>query len=484
MSEPTATELLFAQGGQQLVDGAWSEAVETYSRLLEMVPDDWQALGNRAMARYRLGAYEQALDDYCRALQLQPAAVGLLINFAVLLKELGQLDMAENLLLQALQLEPQQADAWSNLGIVRLHRLKYDEAAQCHIHALEYGGETPARWNNLGNAMTGGLHLDEAIEAYDRALALDPDCADARYNQSIPLLTQGRYAEAWPAYEARWQTILTPRLRARRWHGEALEGSTLLLWSEQGLGDSLQMVRFIPGLRRAHPAARLVLSCPLALHALFACLGDIELIGADAVVDHDWQIPLCSLAGVMGAEIATLPLEPYLRADPQRVAQWRERLPPRRSDRPRIGLVWQSGVWGVGVRDLCRQYKSIDAAQFLPLSPAFDYVSLQPEALPEVFRGQVLAPQINDFADTAALIEQLDLVLSVDTAVAHLAGGMGRPVWVLMRHEGAPFFGASGESAPWYPSARILRQTAPGDWSSVLMRLHAELDHHFMRTQS
>lgn len=481
MSEPSDHAPVCEHGNHLLAAAEWAAAAEAFSQWLTRMPDDWQALAGRALARYRLGAYDLALDDYCRALALEPASVGLLTNFAVLLKDLGQLELAENLLLQALQLAPRHADAWSNLGIVRLHRLRYDDAAQCHINALEHGGESPARWTNLGNALTGGLHLVEAIEAYDHALALDPGCDDARYNQSIPLLTLGRYAEAWPAYEARWKTILTPRLTERRWQGEALGAGTLLIWSEQGLGDCLQMARFVPVLRQAYPEARLVLACPASLHALFAGLGDIELIAADATVAHDWQIPLCSLPGVLGVTLDTLPRAPYLRADPARVAHWGAALSPRRAGVPRIGLVWQSGVWGVGVRDLCRQYKSIDAEGFLPLPQGFDFVSLQPDALPAAFAGCVQAPAIADFADTAALIEQLDLVVSVDTAVAHLAGGMGKPVWVLMRHEGAPFFGATGETAPWYPSARVLRQSMPGDWAPVLAALRAGLSLHFSR---
>ena len=477
-----ALDALRERGQQQLAAADWPAAGETFGRVLAVAPDDWQALAGRALAGYRLGAYDCALEDYCRALAIEPGAVAVMINFAVLLKELGQLDSAEQLLLQALHLAPEHADAWSNLGITRQHRLKYDEAAQCHINALEYGGESPARWCNLGNAFTGGLHLDEAVEAYGRALALDPAFADARYNRAIPLLTLGRYAEAWPDYEARWQTILTPRWTDARWNGAPLGAGTLLIWSEQGLGDCLQMARFIPLLRAAHPAARLVLACPNSLHALFAGLGDVECVAADAAVAHDWQIPICSLPGVLGIELANLPRAPYLAADAQRVTQWRDKLPPRRAGVPRVGLVWQSGVWGVGVRDLCRQYKSIDAERLLPLPAGIEFVSLQPDALPEAFAGQVLAPEIGDFADTAALIAGLDLVVSVDTAVAHLAGAMGRPVWVLMRHEGAPFYGASGEAAPWYPSARVLRQTVPGDWTPVLAELAGALPQYLQRS--
>lgn len=465
----------FELGNRLLADGDLAGATAAFTRQLELRPDDWQALANRALAGYRVGAYDKALDDYCRALPLQPDSPNLLTNFAALLKELGQLDAAEELLLKALGLAPDHADAWSNLGIVRLYRMRYDQAAQCQINAIERGGHSAARWTNLGNALTGGLHLDDAIEAYRNALSLEPDNADARYNLSIPLLTLGRYREAWPYYEARWQSILTPRLTERRWQGEALGARSLLVWSEQGLGDCLQMARFLPLLHRREPEARLMLACPRSLHRLFACLPGVTLLDADATPAFDLQLPMASLPGVFDVARDTLPLDPYLSVPDDLVADWAGRLPTAGPGRRRVGLVWQSGVWGVGARDLCRQQKSIDPALLLPLLPLADFVSLQPEALPEAFAGKLFAPSIGDFADTAAIMRQLDLVVSVDTAAAHLAGALGVPVRVLMRHEGAPFFGASGETAPWYPSARVLRQPEPGAWQPVLAQLAAEL---------
>ncbi|MBV8645986.1 tetratricopeptide repeat-containing glycosyltransferase family protein [Paludibacterium sp.] len=470
-----AVDEVYEQGCRHMAAGQLDAALTAFDAAVAARPDDWQALANRAVCHHRLEHYDLALDDYCEALKLQPDAPGLLINLAALLKELGQLDPAEGLLARAIELDPNHADAWSNLGLVRQHQRRYDDAAACHLRAIERAGASPARWTNLGNALTGGLHLSEAVDAYRQALALDADFSDARYNQAIPLLTLGRYLEAWPLYEARWQVFLTPRFQGQRWQGEALGRRTLLLWSEQGLGDSLQMARFIPQVRAAHPEARLLLSCPQSLHRLFSGLGDVELVTPEAAPAFDCQLPLASLPGVLAARIDTLPLAPYLSARANDMAAWAARLPPKQPGRLRVGLAWQSGVWGVGARDLMRQQKSIDPEAFSPLLPLADFVCLQPEPLPDCLQERVFAPVIHDFADTAAIIAHLDLVLCVDTAVAHLAGAMGKPVWVLMRHEGAPFFGAEGESAPWYPSARVLRQPAPGDWNAVLLRVAGEL---------
>ncbi|TDR78469.1 tetratricopeptide repeat protein [Paludibacterium purpuratum] len=461
----------YEQGCQHVAEGLWDAALKDFNAVLAERPDDWEALANRAVVYHRLGRFDQALDDYCQALDRQPKAPGLLINLAALLKELGQLGAAEGLLIQALQLVPDHADGWSNLGLVRQHQRRYDDAAACHIRAMELAGASPARWTNLGNALTGSLRLPDAIDAYRQALALQSDFHEASYNQSIPLFMLGRYAEAWPLYESRWRTILTPSFAGPRWQGEPLEAQTLLLWSEQGLGDCLQMARFIPRLRAAHPSARLLFSCPVSLHRLFADLADIELLAPDAQPEFDWQLPLASLPEVFDARIDNLPLAPYFTPQSADAAQWSARLPARQTGRLRVGLAWQSGVWGVGVRDLMRQQKSIEAEALLPLLPLADFVCLQPEPLPEVLRDRLFAPVIRDFADSAAIIANLDLVISVDTAVAHLAGAMGCPVWVLMRQEGAPFFGVEGETAPWYPSARVLRQTEHGNWDAVLAQV-------------
>ena len=255
----------FEQGCCQLGTGQLADAVATFTLLIEQDPLDWQSLANRALAHYQLVAYDLAFDDYYRALQIQPMALQVQTNFAVLLKELGQLDVAENLLRQVLQVAPDQVDAWSNLGIVLECRMQYAEAEHCHRQAIALAGPNPARLTNLGNTLTLACRPEQAVQAYQQALQLDTGFASARYNQSIPLFMLGRYAEAWPCYEARWQTILTPRFTERRWRGEPLGTATLLLWSEQGLGDSLQMARFLPLIRQRYPAATLILSCQLAL---------------------------------------------------------------------------------------------------------------------------------------------------------------------------------------------------------------------------
>ena len=464
-------ETAFERGNRLAAADQQEQAIAAFSSCLQYNPQDWQALFNRGTAHMRLKQYPQALEDYLAAAGLNPSSSNIKCNLAVLLKELGELTLAENLLLEVLQAEPQHAEAWSNLGVVLQYALRYDDAVVCHQNALQLAGPSGGRLNNLGNALTCALRLDEAVSAYRQGLELQPDDAYLGFNLSVALLLQGEYRAAWPLYEQRWRTIMQPRYREHAWQGQPLGEQHLLVWAEQGLGDTLQMARFLPVLRQQHPAARITLACQTACLRLFGQLEGIDLVPLeDTPPAYDWQIPLMSLPLRLDVNLDTLSDQPYLQADPALCAAQEQHLPARQAGRLRVGIVWETGSWGVGIADHGRQNKSVPLAQFLPLldMPQVDFVSLQLGALPDELQGRVHAAQIGDFADTAAIIEQLDLVISVDTSVVHLAGALGKPVWVLMRAESAPFFMASAEVSPWYASMRICRQQIPGDWPPLI----------------
>lgn len=467
-------ETAFARGNRLAAAGQQQQAISAFDECLRDNPQDWQALFNRGNARMQLKQYPQALEDYLAAAALNPASCNIKCNLAVLLKELGELALAEQLLHEVLQAEPQHVDAWSNLGVVLQYALRYDDAVVCHQNALQLAGDSGGRLNNLGNALSCALRLDEAVAAYRQGMALQADDAFLAFNLSVALLLQGRYREAWPLYEQRWRTIMQPRYREHAWQGQPLGGQHLLIWAEQGLGDTLQMVRFLPELRRRHPAARISLACQNACLRLFGQLEGISLLPLeDTPPAYDWQLPLMSLPLRLDVTLDTLPDQPYLQADAALSAAWDKQLPPRQPGRLRVGIVWETGSWGVGIADHGRQNKSVPLEAFLPLleNDQVDFVSLQLGELPAALQGRVCAPSIGDFADTAAIISQLDLVISVDTSVVHLAGALGQPVWVLMRAESAPFFMAQGESSPWYASMRIWRQHSPGDWPPLIERV-------------
>ncbi|AOZ50346.1 tetratricopeptide repeat protein [Chromobacterium vaccinii] len=464
MALKTVVTADFDEGNRRVAAGDWQGAIAAFDRCLLVNPRDWQALANRASARLQAGDSSRALDDYMAAAALNPASANIKSNLAVLLKELGELELAGKLLEEALAAEPGHVDAWSNLGVVRQHQLRYQDAIACFLKAIELDGLTPARCNNLGNVCTSALLLDDAIAVLQGGLGLAPNDANLQFSLSIALLLAGRYAEAWPLYEARWRSILKPRHAGSLWDGGPLGDRALLLWAEQGLGDSLQMARFLPRLRVEHPDARLLLACPETFHRLFAQFDGVELLPPDAAPDHDCQLPLMSLPGMLGATLDNLPVEPYLRT----VAVDAPPLPD--AGRLKVGVVWESGRWGVGIADAWRQHKSVPPEQFAEICrvQGIDFFALQPGELPEPLRGLVAQPAIGDFADTAALAAQMDLVVCVDTAILHLAGAMGRPVWALLRAESAPFFLADAETAPWYPSVKLWRQPSPGAWEPVL----------------
>ncbi len=465
------SETAFERGNRLAAANQHEQAIAAFSECLRRNAQDWQALFNRGTAQMRLKHYPLALEDYLAAAALNPSSSNIKCNLAVLLKELGELALAENLLLEVLQAEPEHVDAWSNLGVVLQYALRYDDAVICHQNALQLAGASAGRLNNLGNALTCALRLDEAVNAYQQGMALQADDAFLGFNLSVALLLQGRYREAWPLYEQRWGTIMQPRYRERPWQGQDLGQQSLLIWAEQGLGDTLQMVRFLPELQRRHPEARLILACQHACLRLFTQLPNIELVPLeDTPPPHDWQLPLMSLPLRLDVTLATLSDQPYLQADPALASAWDARLPARQRGRLRIGIVWETGSWGVGIADHGRQNKSVPLTEFMPLLEDMDadFVSLQLGELPAALQDKVFAPEIGDFADTAAIISQLDLVISVDTSVVHLAGALGKPVWVLMRAESAPFFMAQGETSPWYASMHIWRQANPGDWPPLI----------------
>lgn len=325
---------------------------------------------------------------------------------------------------------------------------------------------------NLGNALQEARRFDDAIAAYGAALAQSPDLVAAHVNRGLALLRAGRYAEAWPEYEWRWQRPGVP-VHYRRfpaWQGEDLDGRTLLLYLEQGFGDALQFVRYLPRVLRR--GGTVVMECASPLERLFAANlpGVTVFRHGTPPPDFDLQASLPSLPAIFRSTLDDLPAPvAYLRAPDDGPT-----LPPL--PRPRIGLAWAGSAAHAG--NLQRSLSVTDLADIVA-RPGRAWVSLQvgPRAAEAASLPGItdLSPLIGDFADTAALIEQLDLVVTVDTAVAHLAGALGKPVWILLPWHADWRWLDGREDSPWYPTARLLRQPAPGAWDPVLQRLAQDL---------
>lgn len=351
--------------------------------------------------------------------------------------------------------------------------------------AAELDPDEGAAWGNLGMALKIEGRFEEAVAAHDRAVACAPNDPRLRLNRGIALLRAGRMAEAWPDYESRLATGPYPKLPMERLlpnvDGLDLRGATVLAWHEEGFGDTLQFSRFFPML--AARGARVLALLPAELRRLFASMPGITVLDDGAAMPaFDWHVPAFSLPRAFGTTLATIPADiPYLHADPALVKAWGRRLAVALAPGElRVGLVWagQARPWVAGFSMLDAR-RSIALATLAPLAavPGVALVSLQTgEAAAQARRppaGMALhdpMPEAADFADTAAIVARLDVVLSVDTAVAHLAGALGKPVLLLDRYDSCWRWLSGREDSPWYPSLRILRQPRPGDWASVVSR--------------
>jgi tetratricopeptide (TPR) repeat protein len=494
-----------------------SEALESLDRALALDPGNVEALTNRGVARNALARYDEALIDYDRALALRPDHADALTNRGVTLHELLRLDEALASYDRALMLRPDDAEALSNRGHTLHEMMRCEEALASCDRAIALRPDLAAAHCNRGNALNSLRRFDEALASYDQALKLRPDYPEALTNRGIALHFLQRfdeemasyaralaiapdYSEAhfnvgwcrmllgdlrWDEYEWRWRTrqkYVKRSFAQPSWsRADDVAGKTVLLHAEQGFGDTIQFCRYVPLV--AQRAARVIFEVQAPLRELMRDLPGVAQIVArgDALPEFDLQCPLLTLPYLFGTELSTIPADvPYLRARPQAVAEWRARLGDNK--RPRIGLAWAGSA--TQKNDLNR---SVPLAALLPLLDLdVTYVSL----LREVRAGEAdllrerseiihFGEALKDFADTAALIENLDLVISVDTAVAHLAGALGKPLWAVLALVPDWRWLLDRDDNPWYPTARLFRQDNSAGWNNVIARVAAALRERF-----
>jgi len=435
------------------------------ARLAPDQPEPWANLSGALLAQAHIDA---ALAAARRALSLAPGNARGWNNLGNTLFELRLYAAALAAFGRARRLLPDFADACLNEGGLRLDLGEAEEGARLSQLAAALAPGLSGAWNNLGNGLLLGCRLAESEAAFGRALTLAPDDSQIRFNSAAPLLKGGRFEEGWRAYEARRRT---PAALVRRqgfdppdWIGGDPAGRTLLLSTEQGYGDALQFCRY--AIWMAEQGARVIVRAEPPLVRLMRSLSGVAaVIGTgDPPPPFDFHLPLMSLPALYG----DMPVPvPYLSADPADVARWRSRIATLPGIR--IGLAW-SGNPRPGQRSahLLDRRRSLTRAHFDDIAAirGVTLVSLQKE---DPFGD------LADFADTAALIEALDLVISVDTAVAHLAGSLGKPVCILSRFDGCWRWLQGRDDTPWYPSARLFRQPAPGDWASPLDALRKHI---------
>ena len=473
--------------GTAFAAARYEDAVAIAEQMIERYPDHgigWQALGT---ALCQLGQDRKALEPLSRAAELMPLAPDVLSNLASTFKTVGRPEEAERFYRRALALAPTLAEVETNLGNTLQELGRPEEAEQCHRHALALKPGLAPAYINLGNTLQELGRLDEAEQCHRRALELAPGDGRVRASLGMLLLAQQRYREGWPllddgleqSYE---RTSLLTRLQVagRPWRGEALAGKSLLLCPEQGYGDTLQFMRYVPRLKE-RGVSRLSVLCQPALTALLASVPEIDQVEstASALPPHDYRSFALSAARYEDTQLDTIPARlPYLYATPERIGRWQ---PVLGGAGPKIGLVWRGNLRPNASRSLP------DLATLAPLwsIPGLRFFSLQKERGereatydPERQPLQDLAPLIEDFADTAAILAQIDLLITIDTAIAHLAGALGRPVWVLLPAVGVDWrWQASRSDSPWYPGVmRLFRQARPRDWANTVAEVGAALE--------
>jgi tetratricopeptide (TPR) repeat protein len=464
----------------------FDEALVSYDRALALQPDRAEAFSNRGNALRQLKRFDEALASYDQALALKPDYLDALNNRGVTLHELKRFPEALASYDRALVLRPDHFPALTNRGLT-LHELRqFDEALASYDRALAMRPDYVEALFNRGVTLYQLRKLDEALVCYDYALALNPVYVDGHFNKALLHLLKGDYDAGWREYEWRWRrwkeqdlTLFKRDFTQPLWLGQtAVEGKTILLHAEQGFGDTIQFCRYASLV--AGRGARVLLEVPVQLKDLMASLANVAGIIAtqDKPPDFDLHCPLLSLPLALGTRVESIPAQvPYFTVPPESLRRWTSALGLKRN--LRIGLAWSgsSGHKGDAIR-------SISLRSLLPLADLdAEFVSLQREvrgddvtALKE--RGDIVhfGDELNTFADTAAVIANVDLVISVDTSVAHLAGALAKPVWVLL-----PFLPdfrwlLDREDSPWYPTARLFRQQAPADWSGVVSRVAIELE--------
>jgi len=457
----------------------FNEVFEAYDRALALKPDYVEVIVARGNLFYEMHSYDKALEEYERALKVQPDFAFGFNNRGNALQAMGRNDEAIASFERALALKPDLTAAHNNRGNALLNLNRPEEALADYESAIAHKPFAFALVNR-GSALHYLGRIEEALDSFDRAIALQPELPEAHWNKALLCLAIGDFEQGWPAYEWRWRgaTELTPRgFTQPQWRGEDLNGKTILLHAEQGFGDSIQFIRYLPLV--AQKGGKIILELPDSLMPLIADTNGLVSMHrrGDALPPFDVHCPLMSLPLSFGTTAATIPASvPYLRAPSERVNAWRARL--AHFGKPRIGLVWSGKPSHKNDHN-----RSIALSRLEPVLsvPGVTFVSLQREYreadIPALARLPILRldDALTDFADTAAAIGELDLVIVVDTAVAHLAGALGKPLWLLLSHIQDWRWMHERSDSPWYPSARLFRQSQIGDWDGVISAVAQEL---------
>jgi len=486
--EPTSHDAWNNLGTAHLEQNRLAEAVDSFRHSLALEPNSIDSHTNLADALNKCEAYADAAAHARRAIELNPRAVEAYYNLANALQGLRQIDEAVAVLQQLQVLTPQTGDSHNQLGNALQLARRFEESEASYKEALRHTPDSARVHSNLGMLYYRMARLDDAEASFRRALEIDPEYTDAHFNQSLVTLHRGDFAAGWKQYE--WRRKVPSHLRFQRhndkpmWDGSEAPEATILLHTEQGLGDALQVIRYAPLVRAR--VGRVIVECqPELLSLMRTAAGIDEVIARGAPVpDTTFQIPLLSLPFIFGTDLHNIPNHvPYLQTPAERLESWRERLAQPEGGPLRVGLVWAGNPGhsddqarscppeALGALARCKNTGR--GVVFYSLQKGHGAASVK--WLPPELEVIDLGPDILDFADSAAILGHLDLLITVDTATAHLAGALGREVWTLLSYRGEWRWLLDRTDSPWYPSMKIFRQSTPGDWNELLDRVATAL---------
>ena len=461
----------------------YGEALAHYDTALALKPDFFQAHSNRGNALRQLNQIPAAINSYNKAIALNHQYAPAFYNRGVALQEAGQLLEAIGSYCQALALAPSDAQTHFNLGDAYHACMQLEAALSCYDKCIVLAPDYADAHNNRALVLRDLGRLDEALNSFSRAIAIAPMHADAHLNMGLTLLLKGDFKTGWELYEWRWKAkgtnLQIPYFEKTMWLGApSLFNKTILIHAEQGLGDALQFCRYLRLLKNR--GARVLLAVHHTLQPLLQSLDgvDVFITKGDALPPFDYHCPLLSLPLAMQTDMQSIPgPQSYLRADANKVRDWAERLGNK--TKPRIGVVWSSTSKFKG--DAQRSMAFSQFQQALPIA-GFQYVCLQKE-IKDSDRGSFaerndimfFGDQMHDFSDTAALAENMDLIISTCTSVPHLSGAMGKSTWILLGHIPDWRWMLHRDDSPWYSRMKLYRQGADWQWDAVLRRVHQDL---------
>lgn len=466
-------------------EGKLEEAESFYEEVIRIDPDHADALHLLGAVSYQMKKYKMAIAYTEKALHLKPENTELYTNLGNACLGNGETEAAIIHYRRAIELNKGDAISYYNLGNAYKEQGAFDDALKCYERAFQINPEMAEAYYNYGNALQDKHHIDSlAIPYYRKTIFLKPEFAEAHWNLSLALLITGKFEEGWKEYEWRWRMkdgFPNRFSDCPLWDGsQDISGKTLLVYAEQGFGDVIQFIRYIPLISRL--GANVIVECQKELVSLLSGVEGVSKVhgSGEPLTDFDLQSPILSLPYLLGTDIATIPGSiPYIRPEKSLVDKWRASMSRYEGADMKVGLAWAGKP--SHKRDL---HRSFPLSVYEPLAgfKNITFISLQKGDAAVDARYQpegmnLVEPmgEVTDFSDTAALIENLDLVISADTAVAHLAGAMGKPVWTLLPYAPDWRWLLDRSDSPWYPTMKLFRQSKPMDWADVIRRICSEL---------